>query len=222
MLELETRKTPLIALWPTTHSHTHEPPKLVPEQGTAAPKKLRAAWFDSELLEQLFRVRVWTATTVLTPELPVESSTVAREIPRSLKSRLAQLMARARDEEFEDGVLGHFGKELIRLTETFGVDVLQELTRLILSQQINVAVAAEALRWVGHMDHPPTHQARLSLLERSLQARALRIRDGAVLGLSFMGDRSSVLHLRRALERESVPALREDMQQVLSELEQVR
>ena len=46
-----------------------------------------------------------------------------------------------------------------------------------------------------------------------------RIRDGALLGLSFLDDAHAVSYLKRAIEREGIEELRGDMKQVLEQLE---
>ena len=64
-----------------------------------------------------------------------------------------------------------------------------------------------------------TYRERLWLLERGLYSASARARDGAVLGLAFLNDPLAVEPLKAAIKREINPELRQDMEQVLAQLE---
>jgi hypothetical protein len=144
---------------------------------------------------------------------------------------MAALFAAAKDEYFEDGMESAFSRGLIRLIGEYGEKAVVELAFLILHDQVNAEIAAEALRWLGHMEGPggpaPTqlrqdmrsYQRRLWLLERSLFTASARLRDGATLGLASLDDPHAVRYLRRAIAQEPSPELRSDMEQVLAQLE---
>jgi hypothetical protein len=47
------------------------------------------------------------------------------------------------------------------------------------------------------------------------------VRDGATLGLASLNDPQAITPLKQAIEREQIGELREDMQQVLDQLENI-
>lgn len=83
-------------------------------------------------------------------------------------------------------------------------------------------IASEAIRWAGRFDHPSSYDARLSLAERCLCNDSARVRDAASVALASMDDERAVPALRTAIEREKYGELREDMQQILTQLESRR
>jgi hypothetical protein len=163
-------------------------------------------------------------------DLP-ENSTAYQQQPEALCAKMAALFAAAKDEYFEDGMESEFSRGLIRLIGEYGEKAVIELAFLILHDQVNAEIAAEALRWLGHMEGPggpaPTqsrqdmrsYQRRLWLLERSLFTTSARLRDGAALGLASLDDPHAIRHLRKAIAQEPYPELRSDMVQVLAQLE---
>jgi len=151
-------------------------------------------------------------------DLP-ENSTVYQPQPQSLCVKMAALFATAKDEYFEDGMESEFSRGLIRLIGEYGEKAVLELAFLIPHNQVNAEIASEALRWLGHMDDARSYQRRLWLLERSLFTTSARIRDGATLGLASLDDPHAVQYLQRAIAQESYPELRNDIEQVLAQLE---
>jgi HEAT repeat protein len=87
------------------------------------------------------------------------------------------------------------------------------------TEQVNAEVASEAMRWLGHIDHPITYRSRLHLLERSLHNSSARVRDGAGLGLASLDDPHAIPYLKQAIEREQYQELRHDLKQVVIQLE---
>lgn len=153
-----------------------------------------------------------TATGVAGGIAPlVQSGRVEREI--------TVLFAAGTEEVFEDGMESEFSKALRVLVRVYGEVALEVLARHIIGGGSNEEVGAEALRWLGHMQHPPTYYPRLWLLERSLFCESARVRDGALLGLASLNDPVAIPYLKKAIVREKVEELREDMEQVLDQLQ---
>ena len=75
------------------------------------------------------------------------------------------------------------------------------------------------MRLFGRIDHPSTHKKRMSALIRGLQHPLPRVRDGAALGLASLDNPQATPALRRAIKQEQCEELREDMEQVLEQLE---
>lgn len=148
------------------------------------------------------------------------NSTTPRKANQNLKLRqtLRELFAAAKEEVFEDGYESEFSKQLVSLVPRYGDDAMEPIIRLIVNNQVNPEVAAEALRWLGEMEDPVSRPSRLWLLERSLYSSSSRVRDGAILGLASLDDPHAIPYLRRAIEQEPCFELREDMEQVLEQL----
>jgi HEAT repeat protein len=108
---------------------------------------------------------------------------------------------------------------LVTLVENYSHVAIEVLTDLIIGEQVNAAVASEALRWIGHIEDPSSHLERRRFLERSLNHSSAYVRDGAALGLSFMDDPGAIPSLKRAVEREIIEELRHDLQQILGQLQ---
>ena len=147
-----------------------------------------------------------------------ENSTQFIHKSRDIQIRIESLFASAREEIFEDGMQSQFSRHLLMLIRSYGNQAITALTDYILSERANAEVAAEALRWIGHINDPSTHRDRLWLLEKSLSSSSPRIRDGAGLGLAFLDDPHAIPYLIRAVERENYTELRADLKQVISQL----
>jgi hypothetical protein len=160
-----------------------------------------------------------SSTKHFPPEEPSENATGLHDRPPELTESVKCLLMAAADEIFEDGMESEFSKGLIGLIKKHGNDAIAELAYFVVYEKASAEATAEALRWLGLMDHLPSYHWRLWLLERSLGSRSGRIRDGAVLGLAFLDDPAAIPYLRQAVDREPVKELRADMEQVLAQLE---
>jgi hypothetical protein len=121
---------------------------------------------------------------------------------------------------FDDGLPSESSSHLMNLLAQYGHRVLRCLADLIASRRIDTEIASDVLQLLGEMDHPPSRIARLALLRNSLRDSSYWIRDGATLGLALLDDPVSIPYLKRAIEQEYIAELREDMEQVLAQLEE--
>jgi hypothetical protein len=153
------------------------------------------------------------------PEELSENATGLHDRPPELAEGLRAILASGKEQVFEDGMESDFSKALIALIRTYGNDTLAEFAYFIVYEKVNAEVASEALRWLGLMNHPLSYSWRLWLLERSLGSSSARIRDGAALGLAFLDDPAAIPHIKLAIQREPVAELRQDLGQVLAQLE---
>lgn len=149
----------------------------------------------------------------------MRTSTAPQEEPKDLDLEIRRLFWKAREQVFEDGMESEFSKGLIFLVRRYSNAAMEVLTHIIVNEKVNTEVASEALRWLGRMEHSASYRYRLWLLERSLLSSSARIRDGAALGLASLNDPHAIPHLKRAIEKEDYAELREDMEQVLAQLE---
>ena len=139
---------------------------------------------------------------------------------RSLEQQVDSMFAFAREEFFEDGMESTFSRELISLVEHHGERIMPLLSKAILGGRVNAEVAAEALIWLDEISDPLTYDSRLLLLQKGLRAYSARVRDGAIIGLASLDDPRAIKSIERAIGREQIDELREDMQQVLEQLQQ--
>ena len=133
------------------------------------------------------------------------------------RSQMALICGAARGEVFEDGMESQFSRGLQRLIEDRGDDAVRELEELFETDRIDAAVAAEALRWLGLMGQGAAYRRRRRLLEEALSADSAEVRDGAVLGLTFLDDPHALESLHAALARESQAWVREGMEQAIQQ-----
>jgi hypothetical protein len=141
-----------------------------------------------------------------------------RKQQSELHSKLEHLFASAQGEVFEDGMESAFSRGLVATIEAHRHTAIDALYEIIAAGGFLPVVVSEALRWVGHIEDPATHQARLILLERSLNHSSADVRDGAALAIASMDDPASIRYVQEAIRRETVPQLRKNMQQVLDQL----
>ncbi|NOT24083.1 MAG: HEAT repeat domain-containing protein [Nitrospiraceae bacterium] len=138
---------------------------------------------------------------------------------RNLYETMITLFATARQEDFEDGVHTEFSRELVHVVEMLGTTAIEVVASIILKDKANPAVLAEALKWISHVDQPRSYAFRLWLLEKSLQSASPRIRDAASLGIAAADDPHSIPAVKSAIERETCQELRDDLAQVLRQLD---
>jgi hypothetical protein len=167
-----------------------------------------------------YQESVASGTTALAqPEAP-ESSTQQKEKqqPDNILGFLHNIFDQAVDEDFEDGMESRFSNALISFIRTYHNQAMAEIAYLIAYEKLNYQVSAEALRWLGRINDPPTHSYRLWLLERSLSSRSAAIRDAASLGIASLGDPHAIPYLETAITHERIEELRNDLTTVLLEL----
>lgn len=149
-----------------------------------------------------------------------ENATSLRARSQAIDQHFQRLFEAAREETFEDGVESQLSKGIGLLIRRHGESAIESLTYFIIGEKTNTEIAAEILRWLGRIKHPSTRASRLWLLKRSLFCSSATVRDGALLGLASLDDPATIPHLKQAIEREKIVELREDMQQVLTQLEE--
>lgn len=149
----------------------------------------------------------------------LENATAPQEGQAEVKQKIEELFSKFQDEIFEDGMESDFSRELIKLVVKFNEQMIDALTILILQEGVNEEIASDTLRWIGRIEHSASYNKRLWLLERSLFSPSARIRDAAVVSLASLDDPHAIRFIRTAIERETYPELREDLQQVVVQLE---
>ena len=162
------------------------------------------------------------ATSVSPPT--TENSTERPPEPPAehIRAKVQGLFSRARGESFVDGMDSVFSRGLKHFINRFNSKALDEIALLIINEVADPEVAGEALRWIGLLEDPRTRKYRLWLLCKALNSSSVRVRDGALLGISFMDDPMAAGDLRAAMNRERISELRYEMGRVLEQLEAQR
>lgn len=150
-----------------------------------------------------------------------DGSSIPEMTPEAAALReILDIIDRIPPEDLEDGMTYDFGMRIIAVVNRYHELALTTLAESILGGDVPPAMASHALRWLGRMRGPETESSRFRILSRGLQAASPVVRDGAALGLALLGRPEAVPSLRRAVEREPVVGLRDDLEQVARELEQ--
>lgn len=125
-------------------------------------------------------------------------------------------------EIFEDGMESDFSLKIIDLLKENTPQSRQQIEAIILDEQ-KPEEAGEALRWIGRIECFNSRGFCLRMLEAGIKSPHVKVRDGALLGLSSIGGFRALFILERAANRETRPELLEDMRQAIQELkEQIR
>lgn len=152
-------------------------------------------------------------------QVELDNSTTRQEQIGDLNEKVENFFELANEEEFEDGIESDFSRKLISFIMENGSKSVEVLAPIFVNEKANAEIISEALRWIGRIDQPETENIRLWLLERCLFCTSPSVRDGATLGLASMNASSAKYSLRKAIEKEYIKELHEDMKEVLSELE---
>ena len=148
-----------------------------------------------------------------------DSATTTYINSQKVMDEIRSLFIAGREEFFEDGMESRFSKGLISTIEKYDDLAIDAISDLILSEKVSPEVASEALRWIGKIEHNATYENRLHLLEQSLKCSSAKVRDGAILGLSFLNDFRAIDSIKEAIQKENIKLLRRNMGQVLEQLE---
>ena len=164
-----------------------------------------------------------SASTCETASVPMEGSSDEPAIHQDMMERwFHQVFSKAKGERFEDGMESGFSRQLEAAIRQYSGQAICEIDHLIGSPECDAEVASEALRWMGLLSHQGTHKYRLWLLKKNLSSASPRIRDGALLALSFLDDPAAIDCVREAVKKESHAELKLDMERVLQQLEDTR
>ncbi len=132
------------------------------------------------------------------------------------------LFAGADPETFEEGFENDFSRRIVALVNQSGAQAVSAIHQCVAAPDVNPDVAAEALRWLGHIEDAATSDARCLVLESCLSHPSTSVRYGAILGLGYLEDIRSLPALRRAVDGEKSHALVSDLRHLIAHLEKQR
>jgi hypothetical protein len=128
-----------------------------------------------------------------------------------IEKEIENLFEMAQCIEFEDGIINEFSQKLELSIKKYSNQAMAEIAYLIAYEKVNNEINAEALKCLGRIEHSGTYHYRKWILEHSLNNVSFIVRDGALQGLSFLDDESSLKYIQEAIDKETVTELRKDM-----------
>lgn len=131
------------------------------------------------------------------------------------KYTMGSVFELAAGEDFEDGVETEFSRQLEKFVKDYGSVGISSIRSAILKERFPEQYIAEALLWLGDMEHERTKNTRRLLLENALDSKSVFIRDAAVSGLSYLDDPKSIDRLSKALVEEPSQGIRTNIKTVL-------
>lgn len=147
---------------------------------------------------------------------PIQDYYLRHTDARSVKNEVDKLFSHATFIDLEPGMANEFSEGLEQAVERHGSQALDEIKHIILNEETASSIAMEALKYIGNSDSKRWYNERRLMLEDCLLgSQSAWVRDGAGLGLSFLGDQRSISVLERAIQQEPSRALKRDLQQVL-------
>jgi hypothetical protein len=151
-------------------------------------------------------------------EFTVESSTADLERDPELLKQVEEVFKQGASEFFQDGMYSHFSRSLLVILAQYGRAAIRAIAEYVFSGSGNADVVSEALRWLADFDDPATLPQRWAILQRTLQDRSPRVRDGAILGFAALDDPRARSLLLQTQESEPIPELRRLIKQVVDQL----
>ena len=153
-------------------------------------------------------------TSATTSSVLSAADTSMEHLAPEVKARLDSILDRVRNEIVEDGITNTITTKLPELVANHYRSVLPTIAALVDGRLTSAAVAAELLKEVGRLRHAASHVDRRWLLEHALWSPNPAARDGAGAGLAWLQDSTAGASVRAAAERESVPQLKADLEEV--------
>ena len=138
---------------------------------------------------------------------------------RQVEEQLDRLCLAALDEQFEVGVESRFSGELQRLCAYHPIGVLRSPRARLLDGGASPEVLSEILQWASRQEAGAIRPIVVDLLSTELHHESSLVRDAAASALACLDERAAVSHLRQAIERETAPELRGDLEDLVRSLE---
>lgn len=145
-----------------------------------------------------------------------------REINYIVNAKLEEIFGNAEHEEFEDGFMSEFSKELSSLAEKHWRVVHAYISNTINSNDYSAMVLSEALITISEIEERATRGQRLRILRQALLSHSPDVRDGATIGIANMDDPVAISWLQSAIEVEPNGILKQNMQLAIDQLQATR
>lgn len=117
---------------------------------------------------------------------------------------------------FETGEELELESEFKRLTKIYGSQVIDFIENIIDSNQVNTTITGEFLRQIGSIENNDFLESQLRILKKFLSHKSPRVRDGAIMGLSYLKSDQVIPILDSAILTESDQFLLKVIQKILN------
>ena len=165
---------------------------------------------------------LWLTNNSVDISTSIDDETIKNLKASKAKNEVGRLFSLATFIDLEPGMTNEFSEGLEEIVERYGELALLEIQDIILNNETASSIASEALKYIGNTNSKVWQYERRLMLETCLlNSNSVWARDGAGLGLSFLGDPKSVEILQRAIQQETSQALKKDLTQVLYQLEKL-
>ncbi len=151
--------------------------------------------------------------------LPSINESTLVSVPPRVEAQLDRLFLAAHDEQFEVGMESRFSESLQNLFAYYPGEVLQSLKGRLLTNAVRPEVLTEMLQWASRQEAITVRGSVIDLLCTGLRSPSSLIRDTAASSLAHLDESIALPHLKQAIEREKVPELREDLEDLVRSLE---
>ena len=149
---------------------------------------------------------------------PSPSAAVAYYDDQELEDKIDGIIHLASVEGFMDGMENRMTSAVERFVTSNPVSGSHQLAIRLNSDRVNHEIAGDIVRALGRVQNLESHWTRIDIAERLLYSESPIARDAATLALETIGDPSASFAIRRAMDVETIPQLKADMQASLEEL----
>lgn len=140
-----------------------------------------------------------------------------KEHIKFLKKRITSIFNK--DETYEDGMFNSISHLVNSYILIYGVCTLYIIEDLYEKGKISAESVGEACRWIGRLVHEPSRVDRRDFLIRLLGQPDHYIKDGALIGLTALGDADCLKALRWFALTEKNSDFKTDIENVIKEIE---
>lgn len=133
-----------------------------------------------------------------------------------LKNKIIRSLDRYSDYDFESGSDEHIKVELETFITEYEEIFFSTFSEIIYEYKLSEIFINEVLIQIGMLDNNISFIERTRFLQLMLFNKSLHIRDGAVQGLSYLNNKSSITSLKSALEKEQNKFLKSDIKELIN------
>ena len=112
--------------------------------------------------------------------------------------------------------------ELNKFLNAVGEEAIITLSNTFKRKRHDDFLISKILCFLGKIDNKIALDTRFRLLVEMLNSGLVLIRDGALLGLSYLDDIKSIPYIKTAIKNENIQILRTDMKELLLQLENTK
>ena len=134
----------------------------------------------------------------------------------SIDIEIDRLFYSAKEEKFEIGMDSQFANSLQELSECGVGKLVKCLENKLMQHSTEPKIAVEVMEWASRQEG---YNDVVRLLAWGLNHESAVVRDNAALSLAYFDEKIASKEIGEAIEREQIPELREDMEDLVRSLE---